>query len=77
MRNEDYVPALVARRLVSEATVPELQELDELLKKISGTDRRIKVIAGWWRGHIQQEMARRGALIFEGIKEKIKAREDQ
>ena len=42
MRTEDRIWALVARRLADEATIEELQELDELLKNIPGPTGRLK-----------------------------------
>jgi len=76
MRTEDRIWPLVAKRLADETTIEELQELDELLKKYPGTDWQIKIIADWWHENIQEEIASKGALIFEKIKEKIKATED-
>jgi len=73
MRTEDRIWALVARRLADEATIEELQELDELLKKYPGTDWQIKIIADWWQEGTREEIIGRGALIFE----KIKSKEDQ
>jgi len=70
MNSKDHIWALVAKRLANEATVEELQELGELLKKHSDTDWQVKVIADWWQEDIQEEIAHRGALIFEKIKEK-------
>ena len=77
MRTEDHIWALVARRLADEATLEELQELDKLLKKYHGPDWQIQIIADWWQEDIQEEIASRGANLFEKIKEKIKATEDQ
>lgn len=73
MRTEDRIWALVAKRLAEEATIAELQELDGLLKKYPGADWQVKIIADWWREDIQEEIAHRGALLFEKIKETIKA----
>ena len=73
MRTEDRIWALVARRLADEATIEELQELDELLKKYPGTDWQIKIISDWWQEDVREEIISRGALIFE----KIKSKEDQ
>lgn len=58
MSTEDQIWALVARRLSGEATLEELQGLDELLKQYTGADWQIKIIAGWWRHDIQEEIAR-------------------
>ena len=77
MSTKDRIWILVAKRVNHEAIIKELQELDKLLKEYSGTDWQIKIIADWWRECIQEEIARRGALIFQKIKEKIKAKEDQ
>jgi len=77
MSTKDRIWALVAKRVNDEATIEELQGLDELLKKYSGTDWQIKVIADWWREDIQEEIARRGEMLFEKIKEKIKTKEYQ
>jgi len=77
MSTNDRIWALVAKRVNDEASIEELQELDKLLKEYPGTDWQIKVIADWWREDIQEEIAARGALIFEKIKEKIKANEDR
>ncbi len=77
MSTEDYIWALAAKRLANEATEKELQALDKLLKEYSDIDPGLKIIADWWREDSQEEIARRGALIFEKIKEKIKAKEDQ
>jgi hypothetical protein len=77
MSTEDHIWALVAKRLANEATLEELQELDELLKKYSDTDGRVKVIADWWRAYIQGEIDRRGAILFEKIKERIRTMQNK
>ena len=76
MSTKDRIWALVAKRVNDESSIQELQELDKLLKEYPGTDWQIKVIADW-REDIQEEIAARGALLFEKIKEKIKANEDR
>ena len=77
MSTNDRIWALVAKRVNDEASIKELQELDKFLRKYPGTDWQIKVIADWWREDIQEEIAGRGALMFEKIKEKIKAKGNQ
>jgi hypothetical protein len=71
MRTEDRIWALVARRLADEATVEELHELDELLKKYSGIDWQVKIIADWWQEGIQEDIDRREGVLFEKIKEML------
>lgn len=44
MSIEDRIWKLVAKRLAGEATLEELQELDELLKNILGTTGRLKLL---------------------------------
>ena len=73
MSTKDRIWALVAKRVNDEASIEELQELDKLLKEYPGTDWQIKVIADWWREDIQEEIAARGALLFE----KINAKEER
>ena len=77
MSIEYRIWALVAKRLAGEATLEELQELDELLKKYPGTNWQIKIIADWWLEDIKEEIGHRKGHLFEKIKEKIKAKEDQ
>lgn len=77
MSTEDHIWSLAANRLADKATEEELRELDALLKKYSDTDPGLKIIADWWHEDSQEDIVRRGAFIFEKIKEKIKANEDQ
>jgi hypothetical protein len=77
MSTKDRIWALVAKRVNDEASIEELQELDKLLKEYPGTDWQVKIIADWWREDIQEEIAARGALLFEKIKEKINAKEER
>lgn len=77
MSTKDRIWALAAKRVNDEASIEELQELDKLLKEYPGTDWQIKVIADWWREDIEEEITRRGALIFEKIKERIRTMENK
>ena len=72
MRTEDRIWALVAKRLADEANEEELRELNVLLKKYSGIDWQVKIIADWWQEDIREEIVHGRALMFEKIKEKIK-----
>ena len=76
MSTGDHTWMRIAERVVKDATISELQELDDLLKKYLTAAPRIKVIASWWRRFIRKEIDHRGALLFETVKEKIKAKED-
>ena len=73
MNTEDHIWELVAKRLANEATEEELQELDQLLKQYSSIDKRVKVMVDWWHQDDPDEIARRGSLLFQKIKERIKA----
>jgi hypothetical protein len=75
MRTRGSAWLAVARRLADEATLEELQLLDQMLKKLLEADDR--VIAAWWHCYVREETSRRGTATFEKIKEKIRARGNQ
>jgi hypothetical protein len=77
MNTEDHIWALVAKKLANEATEEEIKELDKLLMQYGDIDKRVKVIADWWRETDPDETAQRGSLLFGKIKEKINAREKE
>jgi putative ABC transport system permease protein len=77
MSTEDHIWALVAKRLANEATEEELQELDKLLKQYADIDKRVKIMADWWDEGNEEETAQRGVLLFERIKGKINAKENE
>lgn len=77
MSTEDHIWALVAKRLANEATEEELQELNKLLNQCADIDKRVKIIADWWHEGNEEDAAQRGSLLFDKIKEKIKARESK
>mgnify|MGYP001553389675 CR=1 FL=1 len=77
MHTEDYFWKLFAKHLANEATDPELRELNELLRKYPDADKWAKVIAYWWDEESQEDIVRRGELLFEKIKEKIKAEQEK
>ena len=77
MSNEEYIWTLFTKRLAREATISQLQELDRLLKQYAIVNKRVRGVVKPLRGQVQDEIARRGVQLFENIKEKIRAKEDQ
>jgi hypothetical protein len=75
MNTEDRIWSLVAKCLAYEATAEDLERLDKLLKKSTSIDRQIKIIVDWWQEGTREDTACNNIILFEKIKEKIKAKE--
>ncbi|HEY9002763.1 MAG TPA: hypothetical protein VIM89_15515 [Mucilaginibacter sp.] len=75
MNTEDCIWALVAKRVGGEANAEDLEKLDKLLKKRPSISRQIKIIVDWWQEDTEEETTCHNTILFEKIKEKIKATE--
>jgi putative ABC transport system permease protein len=65
MNTENHIWNLITKKLATEASGEELDELNDLLKQNPDFHRKVKVISEWWHDNHGQKTVTNDYLLFQ------------